>query len=974
MKTYTHTEVEQFLQMLGHRDADGCTEIRILTKSPHLHLNGRREYVGNTVAGYYTDYEKAARDIACFDGHANIYATLNPCDPTLMRRADNKLLFKAKHAASDKDILAVHWFPYDTDPVRPADTPASLEELQAALERRDRIIREVFEPLGVPVLRGMSGNGGHGLIRLIGYPNDAETQAKLKRLLDYLAERYSDDKVSVDRTVGNPSRIWKVYGTLAVKGDNTPSAPYRRAYIDLPDTPIEPFDLLAILDQIVPPDWQAAKERTHQTTGGRRSDNTSDYPFLDVERYLSHYGHGYTVKHREGRTLYVLEHCLFNPDHNGADAALIQEANGQMGYHCFHNSCSDKTWQDAKEAIGDPLPFFQHTRNGNGTTNSGTKGATNAGRSGSTTSQDSTANHGEQKKAKAKQHLAKIAQTHVFRGDDQQTALSAMQRVNEERFQSALSVEEMEAISADELSAFMPTVMTAQALRATKFPEPRWAVPGFVAQGVTLLAGRPKMGKSYLALNLALAVGHGGKALSRIDCTQGRVLYASGVTEGSFPEFQERLNQILDGDETPETVDFVEDMPRLDKGGVGFLRHWARIHPDARLIILDTLAAFAPQKTRSNSNDYADSYDVMGMLKQIAKEFNLAILVITHTNKTKDHEWALDAVMGSTGNTGATDATLVMSKKGSDFILETFGRRIKNEKYAIKPNLALGLWELMDGNADAHLMSQQRQAIIDVLRQGHNEPASPSEIADRLEKFSAEEKGAVRKLCWQMKQAGILETVGNGRGSKYKLMPAYYKDETGGNSGNANEEYSDTADLGDLFRYRPQSNSGNGGNEKRKTSDHVDPFRYRPQSNGNESGNGQKYSAGEASDVFVTSVTSVTSETPEENHDPDFPSEDTFLSDSDIENVPDEPRCELAFIKNAYAEYGNAPTPVEKLIRPAQLAGYDLTFGNRSPIVNLKQILSTLKGKRLDDLKFYETGDGIYSIATCRNGRERYVI
>ncbi len=375
--SYHPKRVEQFLTSLGHIEAGGCTEIRILPKNPYLVINGKREYVGNTVAGYYDDYAKAARDIAPFDGHASIYATLNPCDRKLMRRAYNKLAFKVKATASDKDILSVLWLPFDVDPVRPADTPSSDEELQLALECRDRIIEEIFEPHNVPVIPAMSGNGGHGLIPLIGYPNTHETQARLKRLLDYLAETYSDAVVSVDRTVGNPARIWKVYGTLACKGDNTPSAPYRRAFIELPET-IEPFDLLAVIDEIIPPNWRPADEQTSSTfSGTRRASSGDDYPLLDVERYLTHYRYEFKLKTKGGRKIHELDRCPFNPDHNGGEVCITQDADGKLGFKCFHNSCADKKWQDARDAIGDPTPFYVNqgygqkktSPNGNGKAN-----------------------------------------------------------------------------------------------------------------------------------------------------------------------------------------------------------------------------------------------------------------------------------------------------------------------------------------------------------------------------------------------------------------------------------------------------------------------------------------------------------------------------------------------------------------------------------------------------------------------------
>jgi hypothetical protein len=362
--SYNPQNVELFLNSLGHISAGGCTEIRILPKEQYIRINGHREYVGKTVSGYYTDYAKASQDVTLFDGKENIYATLNPCDKKLMRRAHNKLEFNVKDTASDKDIISICWFPLDMDPVRPANTSASEAELAAALIRRDQIIKEVFEPHRIPVIRAMSGNGGHGLIRLPGYLNDDETQTKIKQLLDWLKETYSDDTVSVDSSIANPARIWKVYGTLACKGDNTPDAPYRRAFVDLPNAPFEPFDLLDIINQIVPANSGSgdAPAKNNQSRPRPMKNGTGTYPVLDVEKYLSHYGCSFRTKQKGDRTLYILNECPFNPNHNQGEVCVTQETDGKLGFKCHHDSCGDKGWQDAKAVIGDPKPFFQGTQ------------------------------------------------------------------------------------------------------------------------------------------------------------------------------------------------------------------------------------------------------------------------------------------------------------------------------------------------------------------------------------------------------------------------------------------------------------------------------------------------------------------------------------------------------------------------------------------------------------------------------------
>ncbi|MGI8701240.1 MAG: AAA family ATPase [Nocardioidaceae bacterium] len=89
------------------------------------------------------------------------------------------------------------------------------------------------------------------------------------------------------------------------------------------------------------------------------------------------------------------------------------------------------------------------------------------------------------------------------------------------------------------------TSWTAAELMACEFPEPRWAVPGIIAEGVTLLAGAPKVGKSWLALGLGIAVATGGKALGALDVMEGDVLYLA--LEDPPRRLQDRLAKVLSG-------------------------------------------------------------------------------------------------------------------------------------------------------------------------------------------------------------------------------------------------------------------------------------------------------------------------------------------------------------------------------------------------------------------------------------------
>lgn len=91
-----------------------------------------------------------------------------------------------------------------------------------------------------------------------------------------------------------------------------------------------------------------------------RGDTAPDLGPLNVEKYLSHYGVAYNVKKGRNKTLYLLNNCLFDPAHKKKEASIVQDDQGLLTYQCFHNSCRDYTWHDAREKISgrDPLAPF----------------------------------------------------------------------------------------------------------------------------------------------------------------------------------------------------------------------------------------------------------------------------------------------------------------------------------------------------------------------------------------------------------------------------------------------------------------------------------------------------------------------------------------------------------------------------------------------------------------------------------------
>ena len=156
-----------------------------------------------------------------------IYVTLNPINTALLARSRNRAIPFCDTTTADGDVTARRWLPIDCDPVRPAGIPSTDGEHDAALARA-RAIREALAARGWPdPILADSGNGAHLLYR-VDLP--ADDGGLLARCLEALAFGWDDGAVTIDRSVHNPARIWKVYGTVARKGDGTPDRPQRLAH------------------------------------------------------------------------------------------------------------------------------------------------------------------------------------------------------------------------------------------------------------------------------------------------------------------------------------------------------------------------------------------------------------------------------------------------------------------------------------------------------------------------------------------------------------------------------------------------------------------------------------------------------------------------------------------------------------------------------------------------------------------------
>lgn len=294
------------------------------------------------------------------------------------------------------------------------------------------------------------------------------------------------------------------------------------------------------------------------------------------------------------------------------------------------------------------------------------------------------------------------------------------------------------------------SIFTATELLAIDFPEPKWAVPGIVPEGVTLLGGKPKMGKSWLALGLCIAVATGGYAFGKKRVEQGTCLYLA--LEDNNRRLQTRLRKLLRVETSLDRLHIATEWSPLDKGGDVELRAWLEGHPDTRLVVIDTLKKVRP-KTSGQRNVYDVDYEALEPLLPLAAQHGLAIIVVHHLRQMPAAD-PLDEISGSTGLTGVVDGVLVLKRdRGeADACLYATGRDIEEEmELALQWDPNLASWTLL-GDAEEYRLSPERREIRELLASSA-EPMGPKEIAESLRKS----EGAVKMLLSEMLEDGQVE-------------------------------------------------------------------------------------------------------------------------------------------------------------------------------------------------------------------------
>jgi len=340
-----------------------------------------------------------------------------------------------------------------------------------------------------------------------------------------------------------------------------------------------------------------------------------------------------------------------------------------------------------------------------------------------------------------------------------------------------------------------PTIQTGNDLRNKEFPPVSWAVPGVLPAGVTLFGGREKMGKSWLAFGLCIAVATGGYALGKMPVGQGDALYLS--LEDPERRLHKRIRRLADDDADLSKLHIATDWDTADRGGIEDLDAWLIAHRQCRLVVIDTLKRIR-SRSSGRRNPYEEDYEAVQPFAALASKHNVALVILHHLNQQSEPHDPFDAFSGSAGLTAAADGIWLLTRKrgDADAFLMIDGKDIEDPQ-----ELALG-WDAQTcswtakGDAATYRLNKERREIVEVMA-SWDEPMGPKAVADALSKNYDQ----TRQLMYKMAGDGQLTQEGYG---KYVVAqgPVYI-----GNIGNTSTTGTGVNDVNDV--NTPYTGNGN---------------------------------------------------------------------------------------------------------------------------------------------------------------------
>jgi len=617
-----------------------------------LRMLGQRK--GQIDSGYFDSAAQAANALVAAQGYyKGIYFTPNPVNPDALARSYNRITPWAQHTTQDPEIARRRWLMIDLDPKRPVGISSNDAEKAATLNAASTISAVLSSMYGFPQPMVTDSGNGYWLMYRIDEENSDTVRDELHTFLRILKKQYDSPQVDIDPTVYNAARISRVPGTWARKGDSTPDRPHRKGCIVQKADPFKVISIISIMrynamhagvlqsEQSKPAVKKNANEYPADEALYKR---LNEYAMRNIKAWVPiffpsarEYKEGYRVRSEDIGQSYE-EDLTIHP--------------WPMGIKYFGVGDQGDGTEGRRTPIGVISEYSIQTND----------------------------------KALAARKLSDVLKFPVSElgaiPPQQHITLSAGFSGGTGGIHTAMNG----LLGAKPQISFKGTRSIAD-LNKKQFKKVDWIVKDVIPAGNMLLAARPKMRKTWLALQLALAVSR-GKPFLGWECIKSDVLFLG--LEDNERRVQNRIKtltkfEIDPGDlsgfrywtggmdyngngqltlANPEEEQALLDAFPRGQAGVDALEQFLEQFPSTRLIIIDTLAHFRGERT--SRDIYQSDYEAMMPMTKLAARKGVCIMPVTHEKKGNADRGIggdfLEDVTGSAGISGGVDG--VISIKG----------------------------------------------------------------------------------------------------------------------------------------------------------------------------------------------------------------------------------------------------------------------------------------------------------------------
>lgn len=623
------------------------------------------------LSGYFRDADTLLNAFDSIDMRKrNAYITLGQVNEDCFARSQSEHFDKSMQTTSDNDIIAYRWLFVDLDPVRTVGISSSDEELQFAFDMADKVATYLAQIGFCEPVRAMSGNGIHLLYR-ISLPNTKENVGIIERCLKVLADMFSNDKVKIDTTNSNPSRICKLHGTMAQKGRSTQKRPHRMSRIlSVPDKIQQTQE--EILQRL------AAELPSEEPKPDRRPGGGLQQQTFDLRSFML--SHGLTVcreRSNDRADIYELDECPFNSSHKDGDAKIFSYHNGAIAFKCHHDSCRQYKWQDVRLKF-EPDAYDQ------------------------------------------KDDL-----------DDERIDRGYLEHLKRKAAEEAQHPPEVQKAAGGKKKHKIRKLKTAEALMEKDLPEPKVLIGvgnelPLLVEGTCILSAKPKLGKSWLALSMCIAVAKGEDFLG-YQTNQCSTLYLDLETSEQLQ--QKRLRKVLQGEAVPRNFYLETETDSLENGFIEQIEAYLEEDSNIGIVVIDVFQIIRSPAKSMKESEYEHAYRDITPLNELAQKHHISIILVCHDRKAVDPDDPFSNILGSTGLQGAATQMMVMFRKRKD---DPIHISVKGKTIDGLPELNVKLdhakWSIVEGvNAadreqaerlDEYRNSSIRQSVIKIM-DGH---------------------------------------------------------------------------------------------------------------------------------------------------------------------------------------------------------------------------------------------------------------